>query len=180
MGSGDMKNNDQNIQAQDQPSLDRITSQLTAKWGQRGSRRGFLTQLGKMVLVAVGGSFGAALPSDRRIAEASFGNNNCDQWYWCGMNGRPCASCGGTDTTCPHSGCNTAGHAWVACCNGPSGCDKIVYYDCCATGSGHCPAVNCSKSCHRKDLAGWWCNGGNSSNYRCTLAVISGTCGGPC
>lgn len=143
-------------------SLDKKISNITVRLGQDSSRRDFLSWLTKGIIAAVGGTVAAALPADRRVAEANgFPVSNCSSWLWCGMNGRPCASCGGSNTSCPSAGCSTAGNPWVACCNGPSGCQRIVYYDCCATG-GTCPSVSCSASCQRKDLAGWWCNGGNS------------------
>ncbi len=160
--------------------IDNSVSKLLSDYGSRSSRRSFITKLGKFVVGLAGMSLLDSLPADRRVAFANFPVNNCDRWSWCGMNGYPCARCGGTDTTCPSSGCSTTGNPWSACCVTGSGCYRVYYYDCCATSGKSCPSVTCTASCHNKALGGWWCNGGDSSNYRCTLAIVGSSCSFPC
>jgi methylamine dehydrogenase light chain len=175
-----MTNNNDKQTTSSNNRLDDAVTRLVSNTVQQRSRRQFLAKLGKIVLAIAGGAVANALPADRRVVEANtFPRSNCYKWNWCGMNGRPCASCGGSDTACPYPGCSTAGSPWHACCNNAGVCKYITYYDCCNIEGLGCNAVSCTSSCQRKDLAGWWCNGGNLSNYRCTLAVIGGSCS-PC
>jgi len=158
--------------------LDRLTLRIISSSGQKASRRNFLTQLGKLTLALVGSSIASALPADRRTVLAGHGFG-CTDWKWCYMSGYPCACCGGSNTSCPHGGCSTAGTAWTGCCIDPNSCGKVIQYkDCCATGGGSCPSVSCSCLCHNAGTQRYWCSGGTESNYRCTLAIVIGSC--PC
>ena len=155
--------------------LDRLITTAIARCGLAASRRSVLTRLGQLTLALGGASVATLLPSDRRVALAV----SCSDWQYCGISGKPCAGCGGSDHSCPSAGCCTAGAGWSACCTDPGACGKIIVYkDCCNTGCGSCPSVSCSHNCNPGSQQ-FWCNGGNSSNYRCTLAQWNGqTC--PC
>src|SRR5690606_3884010 len=109
------------------------------------SRRAFLTRIGRLVLAATGATLLAALPVDRRVAavDACCG----DDWRWCNLSGLPCARCGGTNTSCPGSGCVTTGTPWTGCCLRPgAACANVIQYrDCCKDPNiSGCGTVSCS------------------------------------
>ncbi len=158
--------------------IDQLVAQMTSSWSQKGSRRDFLMRFGKVTLALVGSAVANSLPTDRRVASADHGSG-CTDWKWCYMSGKPCACCGGSNTSCPYSGCVKTGISWTGCCIEPGGCGKIIdYQDCCASGPEYCPSVSCSCLCHNAGTQDWWCTGGTEMNYRCTLARVIGSC--PC
>lgn len=90
---------------------------------------------------------------------------SCSDSKYCWIHGRPCACCGGSDTTCPAG--TTKGSFWSYCC----GNRLIFYYDCC--GAVNCPA-NCP-FCQNSSEPNW-CGGAGGNRYVCTQAADKGAC----
>ena len=177
---------DHNDHDSDKSLVEHIDLKVTeglSRWGQRGSRRNFLTRLGKLTIAAVvGSSMAAVLPVDRRVALA-WANRNCTRWNWCGLGGYPCACAGGGDSTCPGSNCRISSY-WAACCTNPAGARfKIYYYDCCRTtsSSNDCGGTSYpSCECNNHSGTAWWCDEAatyGQNRYRCTQARDSGVPG---
>jgi methylamine dehydrogenase light chain len=114
-------------------------------FAQGTRRRSVLGWAGKVLVGLAGaGSLYPLLPVDRRVATVS-ASHDCGFWKHCGMDGRPCSQCGGTDNTCP-SACNNPSTAnWVVCCWNPgNGCYYyITYKDCCGGRCTQCSDGQC-------------------------------------
>lgn len=151
-------------------AFDLQMEQFARHVAQRTSRRSIISWVGRLIL---GGAVVPLLPWDRQeqTAEAAA---SCSSWHYCGLNGRPCASCsGGSDTQCP-SGC-TAGSSWRYCCKACSTCCGcyVTYRDCCGC------TPSCSLSCSNSSEPNWC---GSAGAYGCTLAIVGSVCasGGNC
>lgn len=172
-------------------AIDRYIATIIRRESERSSRRAFLTRIGKLAVAIAGGTLAAGLPADRRVVLGNHAGSCCNEWQYCGIMGWPCKHCpgGSSDTSCPLSGCTTAGAGWTACCDqGGGSCSLVTYLDCCKPiGSQwwECQDFINDCSCHcgpgGTDIwcnAGRWQVGGDPANYRCTLAIVSGSCGG--
>jgi hypothetical protein len=91
---------------------------------------------------------------------------SCSSPQYCNIHGKPCACCGGSDSSCPAG--TQRGFYWSFCCSGRT----IWFADCC--GGSACPASCpfCTNSTQPN-----WCNGAGQNNYTCTLAEDHGACG---
>lgn len=91
---------------------------------------------------------------------------SCSESKYCWIHGRPCACCGGSDTSCPAG--TVRGSLWSYCCNHR----LILYYDCCG-GTLTCPAgcPFCNNSSEPN-----WCGGAGGNRYVCTQAADGGAC----
>jgi methylamine dehydrogenase light chain len=144
-------------------ALDAYVERASRMLAQGTSRRSFIRVMGTTILGLVGvTSTLPLLPIDRRTKPK---DPACTYWKYCGMDGYPCANCGGSDTSCPSG--SSAGTYWTGCCQNPvNNCSYYVaYYDCC--GSGSCSTNWCNNSSQPS-----WCDGAGGS-YVCTLASVS-------
>lgn len=159
-----------------QPRIDRLVERGTRAMYEGLPRRGFLTTLGKLALIATGVQVAPLLPIDRTTPTAS-ANHDCNTWYYCNSNApRLCSCCvGGSDCMCPAGTYTTSGGLWWGCCYNPSAGRYywVGMWDCCYNdisqvqcGNPNCRCVNSSEPN--------WCLSGF---YYCTSACIeSQTC----
>ena len=91
---------------------------------------------------------------------------SCSESRYCWIHGRPCACCGGSDTSCPPG--TVLGSYWSYCCSRR----LIYYYDCCG-GTVNCPSgcPFCNNSSEPN-----WCGGAGGNRYVCTQAADRGRC----
>ncbi len=156
--------------------IDRLTRELAISTAHRLSRRNLLTSFGKLIIAGLGATILDALPVDRRVQAHS--DQNCSDWRWCNMNGYPCKCRGGSNTTCPGSGCNYGGSPWTGCClSTDDGCYyNVIYYDCCGSCQAASPTCDCGSSDPNANRN--WCYNQPATAYKCTLAVVTARCGG--
>lgn len=141
----------------------RIAAALS-DFAQLHSRRGFLAQLGRIVLSLVGAGVVSVLPVEPIAREALA--VTCGGVY-CGMCGtKCCSSCGGGQGVCP-PGTNLGGY-WTRCCPPGGGGNLYRYRDCCG-GSADCSGCGgCDDGCPH----GAWCEG--LGFYKCTTVTSLG------
>ncbi|WP_326537401.1 methylamine dehydrogenase light chain [Pseudorhodoferax sp.] len=111
---------------------------------------------------------------------APAGENDCDYWRYCSVDGFLCSCCGGSQTTCP-PGTSISKVTWVGTCHNPAdGKDYLVSYnDCC----GKTSCGRCFCNTNHGDRPGYrmgvhndvnWCMANDSAVYHCTVSVIVG------
>lgn len=77
-----------------QDIVDITVRRLSRALAQRTSRRSLLGWIGRAMLSTVGArAVYPNLPWDRRQPESP--DVSCSTWYYCGLEGHPCASCSG-------------------------------------------------------------------------------------
>lgn len=180
--------------------FDDITESLTRRAAQRTSRRSFLSNLTKLMVVGVaapllpidrsGGKAHAAtvdakMPAvDTRdamaVEDGGADEAACEYWRYCGIDGYLCACCGGGPATCP-PGSYASPTAWVGTCHNPADglTYLIAYNDCC--GVGDCGRCECWRNegqtpvyrpQRNNDII--WCFGTPSMAYHCSIARVIG------
>lgn len=141
------------------------------KSAEESSRRGFLSRLGRLILVMLGVAMVPLLPVDRviPIVEAA----DCNDWHLCGIYGRPCDCCGGSVTSCPN-GIFEGDSWWTSCCNHFT----INYIDCCRKKGD--PAPNCTCGfCYNNSQQPAWCPNDDPLKtflYTCTIYEVLNAC----
>lgn len=151
------------------PRVDRIVERGTRALYEGLPRRGFLTTLGKLVLIATGVQVVPLLPVDRTTPTVS-ANHDCNTWYYCNSNApRLCSCCvGGSDCTCPYG--TNVGSYWWGCCNNGSGTRYwVAMYDCCYTDISQVQCSNPNCRCVNSSEPNWC---GGAGTYYCTTACI--------
>jgi len=133
----------------------------------RFSRRTILARALKVALMTVGVTTLYATVGPVPTARAA----DCTPCEVCGMCGKPCAACGGNNSTCPPGTGQGVGF-WSACCFCGT-CGTYRYYDCCGTSS--CADAGCTQGCPQQA----WCAGSGFAVYNCSIAVNVGSCS-PC
>lgn len=181
--------------------LDYLSEKSSRTVAQRTSRRGFLGQLGTMI---VGGAAIPLLPVARANAaeqkQAASENSypgvapqppiqpgeegdptSCDYWRYCGTGGPLCACCGGSANACP-PGAEMSPLSWIGTCRNPvDGKNYIISYnDCC--GQPKCKRCHCGRNIPEdKPIINpqssnqyLWCLGTSSTSFTCTTSVVIG------
>jgi hypothetical protein len=149
---------------------DRIVAQIARRVAGCGTRRSFLERAARVLLGVLGIELLPALPVDARPhgrdAPGPAKDPNCTDPQYCGIHGKLCGNCGGSDTGCP-AGCSQGPSYWWACCSHR----LYLYYDCCTSGS----APDCGAICQGPNPCGTspWCGG---TTYCCTLALAVEYC----
>lgn len=132
---------------------------------QRTSRRSFLARTFALTLTTVGVAtvYRAVAPFEEYGADA---HHNCGaDCAWCGICGRRCNACGGTNGTCPN-GAYLGSQAWSRCC-----CGYLRYYYDCCTKVSQCYAERCDNYCGQPE----WCPAGYPTYY-CSIHVTGSAC----
>jgi len=170
----------------DEPNgLDRLVTRMIEKMAARTDRRSWLGMWGRVVMGAIGLELLPILPSDRR-ARADVGDCtavNCTHWKWCGMTGRPCSDCKGTDGKTDATGLfcpfpSQCCYAWTVNCQDPNNNNAstaVTYYDCCMDiahsmyGSPTCGTTFCCKQ-NKPNFEMKYCeqNAGDGGKSYCT------------
>jgi hypothetical protein len=98
------------------PGIDRLVERRTRALYEGLPRRGFLTTVGRLALIATGAQVVPLLPLDRTTPKVN-ANHACDVWYYCRCNcPRLCSCCvGGANCTCPPGTFTSAGGLWWGC-----------------------------------------------------------------
>ena len=147
----------------------------TSKLAQSTTRRHFLkgvarTTLGIVGITTVGYALGDFAP------KAAYATHECSLWFWCGLKGKPCSSCGGQAHICP--GGTTQGPravSWTCCCCDSGGsCWTVRYLDCCVPeGTGTCTS---HAPCNNNNKVGnnFWCPA--DMEVYCTIFNLEGNC----
>jgi len=162
-------------------SFDRLFEHSSRAIAQRTSRRSLLASLGQLL---TGAALLPLLPIDRgsraHAQDKKLGQQDCDYWKYCAIDGFLCACCGGTATSCP-PGTQPSPITWIGTCHNPGdGRDYVISYnDCC--GKTSCGNCECNRNEREKpmyrpsrnnDLN--WCMANADSNYHCSVSVILG------
>jgi len=154
-------------------SVDELVERITKGIYQVSSRRGLLSKVGKLAMIATGIQVLQFLPVDRTTPEVAADAHFCNAWYNCGLQAsRQCECCFYPSQLCACPGGTNPGYYWLACCCTQPGCtygNLIAYWDCCYS-SGTPSCLNPSCSCHRGPSQPVWCGGAGS--YYCTTTCI--------
>jgi methylamine dehydrogenase light chain len=166
--------------------VDEIVERFLRRVAQRSSRRSFVKRLGVFLVGAAAlpllpvsrGMAADEIPDDDLIKGDGGDPESCNYWRYCGIDGNPCACCGGSVNSCP-PGTELSPIGWVGTCRNPID-DKdyvVAYYDCCGTTS--CGRCFCTRNegdrpvyvpAKNNDIV--WCFGTSSNTYHCTMASV--------
>jgi hypothetical protein len=138
------------------------------------SRRGFLTRLSKLALLALGIKMVPLLPLDRAIPIANAQHEPCTDWHLCGIFGRPCTWCGSHQNYCPTGTYDGSDNGyWVACCQG----NTIAYKDCCKN-VGTVVPCDPGTPCYNNTRQPAWCSSDpqKGKTYVCTFWDLTPGC----
>ena len=170
--------------------LDRWVEHSTRRVAQQSSRRSFLGRIGGLLaggaalpllpVARAADGARAAAPDESALDGPAGDPTSCEYWRHCGIDGFPCACCGGSETTCP-PGTELSAITWIGTCHNPGdGKDYIVSYnDCC----GKSPCGRCLCNRNEGDRPIYvpqkandinWCQGTQSNVYHCTIAAVIG------
>lgn len=163
-------------------SFDRLGETLARRSAQSIGRRSLLSGLGTFL---VGGALLPMLPFDRSggIAHAATreaGDETCEYWRHCAIDGFLCTCCGGTLSSCP-PGSDASKVTWVGTCQNPADNKAylISYNDCCGTTA----CGNCLCNYNLRERPGYrmgvhndinWCMANTRGMYHCTVAAVVG------
>lgn len=163
-------------------NFDRLSEAAMRTGAQRVGRRSFLSSLG----IAIAGT--AALPilpfdrsNGRALADSvrDDGDEECEYWRYCAIDGYLCSCCGGSLASCP-PGTEVSAVSWVGTCLNPKDNKSylISYNDCC--GRSACGECLCTNSVGERpgyrigihnDVN--WCMANTDSMYHCTVVAIA-------
>ena len=165
--------------------IDRFAERRVRQAAQLSGRRSALARLGS---VMVGTAFALPmLPFDRSggAAQAAStrddGDETCEYWRYCALDGFLCTCCGGSLASCP-PGSEASKVTWVGTCQSPKDNKAylISYNDCC----GQVSCGNCLCNYNLRERPGYrmgvhndinWCMANTRGLYHCTVAAVIGT-----
>jgi methylamine dehydrogenase light chain len=164
--------------------FDRLSETATRFGAQRIGRRNALSALGTAI---AGGVILPMLPFDRSggAAQAASsreeGDETCEYWRYCALDGFLCTCCGGSLASCP-PGSEASKVTWVGTCQSPKDNKAylISYNDCC----GQVSCGNCLCNYNLRERPGYrmgvhndinWCMANDRGLYHCTVAAVIGT-----
>jgi methylamine dehydrogenase light chain len=164
--------------------FDRLSETVTRFGAQRIGRRNALSALGTAI---AGGVILPMLPFDRSGGEAlaassrEEGDETCEYWRYCALDGFLCTCCGGSLASCP-PGSEASKVTWVGTCQSPKDNKAylISYNDCC----GQVSCGNCLCNYNLRERPGYrmgvhndinWCMANDRGLYHCTVAAVIGT-----
>jgi methylamine dehydrogenase light chain len=164
--------------------FDRLSESATRLSAQRIGRRSVLSALGAGL---AGGALLPMLPFDRSGGAAHAasvreeGDETCEYWRHCAIDGFLCTCCGGTLASCP-PGSEASAVTWVGTCQNPKDNKAylISYNDCC----GQVSCGNCLCNYNQGERPGYlmgvhndinWCMANTRGLYHCTVASVIGT-----
>jgi methylamine dehydrogenase light chain len=164
--------------------FDRLSESATRLSAQRIGRRSVLSAIGTGL---AGGAILPMLPFDRSGAAAHAasvrddGDETCEYWRHCAIDGFLCTCCGGTLASCPPSS-EPSAVTWVGTCQNPKDNKAylISYNDCC----GQTACGNCLCNYNVGERPGYrmgvhndinWCMANANGMYHCTVAAVIGT-----
>ncbi len=163
--------------------FDRFAEAIMRRAAQQIGRRDFLSTLG----IAIVGTALPILPFDRSGGRAladtvrDDGDENCEYWRFCAIDGYLCTCCGGTLASCP-PGTDPSSVSWVGTCLNQKDNKSylISYNDCC----GRSPCGNCLCTNNVNERPGYrmgvhndinWCMANTNTMYHCTVVAIVGS-----
>lgn len=163
------------------PLFDSAAELFARRSAQHYGRRSALATVGKIL---IGGAALPMLPFDRsqgaKAAQTSPGDQECEYWRYCAIDGFLCTCCGGTASSCP-PGSTVSKVTWVGTCENPNDGKSylISYNDCCGkTSCGRCLCNN-----NVRERPGYrmgvhndvnWCMADKPGSYHCTVAAVVG------
>ena len=164
-------------------AFDRVGELSARRSAQRIGRRNLLGYLGTALL---GGAVLPMLPFDRSGGRAvadtvrGEGDETCEYWRYCALDGFLCTCCGGSLSSCP-PGAEASKVTWVGTCQNPDDNRAYVisYNDCCGTTA--CGRCLCNYNVGERpgyrmgihnDIN--WCMTNDRGMYHCTVAAVVG------
>ena len=163
-------------------TIDRVSEKLARRSAQAMGRRSALATLGGFI---IGGTVLPMLPFDRSggramAAERDTGDETCEYWRYCALDGFLCTCCGGNLHSCP-PGAEASKVSWVGTCQHPGDGKSylISYNDCC----GKTACNSCLCNYNMRERPGYrmgihndinWCMANNQNMYHCTVAAVVG------
>jgi methylamine dehydrogenase light chain len=164
-------------------AFDRASETMARRSAQTMGRRNVLSYLGASL---VGAAILPMLPFDRSGGRAlaattrDDGDETCEYWRYCALDGFLCTCCGGSLASCP-PGSDASMVTWVGTCQSPSDNKSylISYNDCCgvtACGSCLCNYNVGERPGYRMGVHNDinWCMANDRGMYHCTVAAVVG------
>lgn len=163
-------------------AFDRLSEGFARRSAQTLGRRSVLGMLGATI---AGSAILPMLPFDRsgRALAATVrdeGDETCEYWRYCALDGFLCTCCGGSLASCP-PGSDASKVTWIGTCQNPhdSQAYLISYNDCCGTTA--CGSCLCNYNIGERpgyrmgvhnDIN--WCMANTRGMYHCTVAAVVG------
>lgn len=161
--------------------LDKHVERKARRSARQYGRRSFLSKVG---MAFAGTALMPTLPFDRSskaFAETDEDAASCDYWRYCAIDGRLCATAGGSLTSCP-PGSQASKVSWIGTCLNPTDNKNylVSYNDCCGRAemynSEYCFNNEGERPGYRMGLYNDinWCMANDNKGYHCTVALVVG------